>query len=451
MLLLSLFAATACTEDTGAHAGLQDSVPVTDSALQGPAAVPTDVAAEVSPLVGTVVRVTWRVDGLGTSRVVWEGGETATVDNGVGTAEALLVGLNPETPISLRVRSVNGEDVVESETLTVTTGPLHPDLPDLTVETRDPAAEEGWVLGATRGGTSAAFILDRSGRVVWWHVGDSLYGDMVATDEGLIYLGEDPAGRSLNLVTWWGETLSSTSLPSAHHAFGLRSDGSVAFIATDKRPWQDFDLVAGDAVRHLALDGTITEIWNVWDHVEPVPSPGWSSPYYDDAEDWTHANGLDVDPSDDSALLTLTGLDALVLLDLGTGEMVEGSEAVGGSWRTAEGGEIDFPHGVYRPAPDTLLMTTSAGGETVAAEYGLVDGVWHRTWWYAPAEPVSSNAGGTVCRLAGGNTLIAWGRDNFVQEVTPDGESVWRVSFQPGLSVGRFSAVEVGPWRDATP
>jgi len=25
------------------------------------------------------------------------------------------------------------------------------------------------------------------------------------------------------------------------------------------------------------------------------------------------------------------------------------------------------------------------------------------------------------------------------------------VSFQPGLSVGRFSAVEVGPWRDATP
>ena len=46
MLLLALFAATACTEDTGAHAGLQDSVPVTDSALQGPAAVPTDVAAE---------------------------------------------------------------------------------------------------------------------------------------------------------------------------------------------------------------------------------------------------------------------------------------------------------------------------------------------------------------------------------------------------------------------
>ena len=253
------------------------------------------------------------------------------------------------------------------------------------------------------------------------------------------------------MISWWGEEVSRVTLPDAHHAFGLQSDGTVSFIATDKRPWDTYALVAGDAVRHLAADGTISDTWNVWDVLEPVPATNWDSPYYSDAEDWTHANGLDVDPADDTALLTLTNIDALALIDLKTGALLEGSEVLGGSWTTAPGEAFDFPHDVHRLDDETLLLTTNASGETIAAEYALVDGAWSRTWSYGSTEPVSANAGGAAQRLESGNTLIGWCRSAFVEEVTPAGEPVWVASFLRDPALGTFSAIDAGPWGFSTP
>jgi hypothetical protein len=265
----------------------------------------------------------------------------------------------------------------------------------------------------------------------------------------LLYLGSAPGGRSLRLISWWGDEVSSVTLPDAHHAFGLKSDGSVSFIATDKRAWDTFDLVAGDAIRHLDGDSVITDTWNVWDVLEPVPASNWDSPYYSDAEDWTHANGLDLDPADDTALVTFTNIDALALIDLSTGVLLEGSELLGGSWTTAPGEAFDFPHDVHRLDAETLLLTTNSDGETLAAEYSLVEGIWARTWAYGSTEPVSTNAGGAAQRLENGNTLIGWGRSAFVEEVTRDGEPVWVASFLRNPALGTFSALETGPWATA--
>ena len=73
-------------------------------------------------------------------------------------------------------------------------------------------------MGSTKTGSPAALILDRAGRIVWWHVGDALYDDLAATDQGLVYLGAGAGGRTLHHVDWWGETVASVALPDAHHA-----------------------------------------------------------------------------------------------------------------------------------------------------------------------------------------------------------------------------------------
>ncbi len=443
---------SATTGDTGTPLG--DSGTTGDTADTGdtpgaPPATPAEVSAEVSPHVGTVVRVTWTTAGAGTSRVVWDGGETAAADNGAGTHQALVVGLDPEAELSLWVVSEHGGETVESDPVMVTTGALHPDLPSLSVAVHSEDAGGGWILGSTKNGNPAALVLDRTGRIVWWHVGDTLYGHLVPTDEGLLYLGAHPDGRALNLISWWGDERESQVLPDAHHAFGVQADGTVAFIATDKRPWSDFDSVAGDAVRHLADDGAITDIWNVWDVLEPVWDQNWDSPYYSDAEDWTHANGLDVDPTDDTALLTLTNIDALALIDLQTGALLEGSEVLGGTWRTAEGEAFDFPHDVHRLDDSTLLLTTNVDSETRAAEYTLADGVWSRGWTYGSGQP--ANVGGAASRLDSGHTLIGWGRGSKVEEVTRDGEAVWVAEFLRDPALGTFSSVDAGPWGAVSP
>jgi len=417
-----------------------------DTASDAPAPVPTEISAEVSPYVGTVVRVRWTIDGPGTSQVLWDGGESAVLDNSIGDAEVLLVGLDPDALLSLWVRSQHGDDAVDSEPFEVTTGALPQGLPTLEVDLLAEGADDGWVLGSTQGASPAVFVMDRDGRIVWWHVDDTLYGDFAPTEDGLVFLGSNPAGRTLHTISWWGETVSSVTLKDAHHAFGLHDDGSVSFIATDKRAWDTYDRVAGDAIRHLAVDGDITETWNVWDYLEPVPASNWDSPYYSDAEDWTHANGLDVDPTDETALITLTNVDALALVDLQTGALLEGSELLGGTWATAAGEALDFPHDVHRLDADTLLMTTAVDGETVAAEYAHVDGVWSRTWQHGSIEPVSSSAGGSVDRLASGNTLIGWGRSSAVEEVTADGDVVWHGTFLRGAALGGFEGIDVGPW-----
>jgi len=425
----------------------------------GSSVVSNDAAA-LSPLVSTVLEVTFSLDQTADVSVTYtlsdeDAQSTPTQSMDAGDHLVRVLGLPAQTDVTWSVVAVDTDFETHSGAGgTVTTGSLPSTVPDLTVDTLVAEnTDEPWMLGTVLSdeGTDMTLISDRDGNIVWYReTPESLTstwvtpaadgtGGLLVNDYQQDFCGEQGQVTQLDLS---GNELVVTPIPDGHRVFFQHDDGTLAYLARDAREHGGFEEpVCGDRVIELSPDGTSRELFNAWDHYEPVANGNVPQGYYCDCLDWTHADSLAWNPTTNSYLLGFANTSTLVEFDRDSGEILRQFGEEAGSYTFDPPiGAFGKPHGARFTAAGTLLLTRTndAVQETTAAEYLIDDDAQSLTqdWIYGVGEGFYVASLGEVHRLENQNTLVNFGSDGVLHEVTPLGAVVWEAHVGEGLTLG---------------
>ena len=196
-------------------------------------------------------------------------------------------------------------------------------------------------------------------------------------------------------------------------------------------------MVEGDGIVEIGPDGTFTPVWSVWDHLEY--DPGME---VDPGAGWSHANALQYDKTEDVYYLSLRNFDSILKIDRATGEVLWTLGGQHSDFTLANGDKRLFQHQhQFRILDGGVLVFdngTSEQFDSRVVEYALDEdqGRAELAWEHHDEPPVHTLALGDVERLENGNTLISWGAVGQVDDVTPEGERVWRLHVEIGHGFG---------------
>ena len=89
------------------------------------------------------------------------------------------------------------------------------------------------------------------------------------------------------------------------------------------------------------------------------------------------------------------------------------------------------------------MAGTTREEETWASEYRLheEEGILEEIWSYGRDEGLYARALGEVHRLENGNTMINWGTEGLLREISPDGRVVWELVLEDNYFFGRVEVV----------
>ena len=154
--------------------------------------------------------------------------------------------------------------------------------------------------------------------------------------------------------------------------------------------------------------------------------------------DWTHGNALKYNNADDTWLLSLAHTQNVLIIDRATGAPTA-TWGVDGVPATPP---LDLQHDPTLLDDTHLLMfmtdpDTSLSG---AIEYEIgadqLTEVWRRGF------EAHSDFLGQATRLENGNTLVNYGEQGVIEEVTPDGGVAWHGSTNGASPTGQFRLVD---------
>lgn len=363
-----------------------------------------------------------------------------------------VLGLHASTryTATVTVRDAGGNRT--SRDVAFETSALPADFPPLEADARAPSrVQPGWTLFPVFRWSPALdptwgylVAVDEAGAPVWYQPAKRP-GDARVLPSGNVLYNEgddaaveiDPAGKEVS--RWAGADLG---IDTVHHEIFPMPGGTFATLGTEIRlisgypaPPGAFDVV-GDLAVEFERSGTVVRRYGLLDRLDPLRTrPGFDAPFWDahygkPTKDWTHANAIIHDPSDDSFIVSLRHQDYLVKLDRKTGALV---------WRFGEGGDFalesgSFPYHPHAPelgADGRLIVYDNGNGRpnaqppftrvveytlgTAAADAGAAEGgtspryTARMVWEYRGEAPYFAQFVGDVDRLANGNVLVADG------------------------------------------
>ncbi len=444
---------------SGCQSGTQDDSATsggTDSADSADSAVPLvfEVSAIVSEVIPTVVTVTWTTT-LPIDEPVVEfgqdedyGRQAPAVDQGNGSFSALLLGLKPSQTLHLRACGQHQGQVVCSDDHQETTGPVPPELPGLLV----PATEAtqlsgGFLVTSLVSKPPTAVILDRDGDYVWWYQsGEDSYqmtrAQLSRDGQWMLFRVDMSNGISWtqSRVRLDGSEEEQHLIEDLHHDFVELPDGTLTLIRGDQQQVGE-ELVLGDKLTELGSDGSLNDFWSLWDHLEYDPEvvaePAW---------DWSHANALDHDEQENVYYVAFRKLSTLLKIDGDSGEVLWQFGGLESDFELTSG-EWPVTQHQFQIDGDRLLLFDNGADRTEparVAEYQLDEQNWlaEETWSYAPEPPLICLALGDVSRLPNENVLITWSGQGQIDEITPQGELLWRLRTERSAFFGYTSWVE---------
>ena len=417
------------------------------------AADPFEITAVVSEHVRTVVTVSWKTEAATTGYVEFGDGTEdvrLTPSTTSGTSHSVnLLGLWADTEFRFRVVSI-GEDGTEwvSDEQAVTTGSLPPEIPTMSF-TGEPTWE-GFIFAPIQGINYLAAALDRQGRVVWYKVLDSDTHHVMRAqmlDDGsavaICMAGQDSQGNKEDgyvlLVSMDGATVQEIATPYIDHDMALKPDGTIVGIVLQDR--KGYNQVA-DSIQEISHTGEMSQVFTAWDHMD------WLSPSSLEGGNWTHANALDYDPSEDVYYMAMKQLHTMIKVDRETGEVGWAIGGEGNMFEWAEGTEPLSMHHQFHAYEDNRLVVFENGepsrGYSKAREFELdtENMIATEVWSYVREPSVYVFAKGDVERLSNGNTLVTWSSSGEIQEVTPEHEVVWQVNTDLGSAITFIDRVE---------
>lgn len=292
-------------------------------------------------------------------------------------------------------------------------------------------------------------IIDGAGEVVWYRrTADFPFG--AARRAGGTFVLMD-RGRGLQEVTAAGVVVAEVAQEPGgrelHHDVITTPRNTVLFIAHDRRAHEGTS-VAGEAIWEWVPEtGALERRWSSWDVLSIDEDRG---PRFGD--EWMHANALSIGPRG-NVLMSVHYFDQVLSiapdwsgLEWRLGGVratihTDGTDAFSGQHTAAEvadGRVLLFDNGVGR------------GGPSRAVEFALQEDRAVKQWeWISPTGTFAS-AVSSARRLAGGNTLVAFGMQDGVNgsrggteafEVTPAGQVVWHLRV-----TGVRTMFRVEPW-----
>jgi len=298
-----------------------------------------------------------------------DGNRQWTIDFAQDPAAGLpIVGMRADRThtITVSIEDVYGNAVQAPKTLTYTTPPLPADdmeFPPLRCTVSQPdRMEPGVTLTSIRrrrfgqitdlSKEEQEFLLffgllvalDDEGEVVWYHKMDICFSDFAQMRNGnIMYLTLDHHIIEIdvlgNEVASWrssgspfpprSDSVISIDTMAFHHYIDELPNGNIIAFSTVSQVIDDYwsseedpdaprkrKKVMGDEIVEFERDGTVVWRWNAFDWVDPYRL-GYEALYiywmlhgFEDFVDWTHGNGLWLDESDDSYVISLRHQDA---------------------------------------------------------------------------------------------------------------------------------------------
>lgn len=409
----------------------------------GDEVVISDVTAAVSPVIGTVVTVSWTTDAPSVGYVAFGDGQTTPVETVAATDHhAVLLGLRAETAVDYHVVVTGGRRDIASDVQTATTGILPNELPSLTL-TGD--GNDLYTVAPLLGSVTGPAIIDPQGHFVWYypdHRGLDVYRARLSRDgTAVIYnagsVSGDPAQDSVLVkVSLDGTHEDAIPVPLLAHDFVELPDGTLAAIVVEYRDFNGAPL-RGDKIVEVAPDGTQTDVWSTWDCFDPAVDVGT-----DQEIGWTFSNALDYDEAADAYTLSIRNFSDLVRIDRQTGtcDWVFGSTSA--TFGPEPGSDIFLHEHQFEVRPDSLLVfdNAGAGASSRVLEYSF-DPAAHQAdeiWSFSPDPSIFTFVLGDVARQDDGDTLIDWAVGGQIDRVSAAGDVKWRLNTQLGTAFGFF-------------
>jgi hypothetical protein len=203
------------------------------------------------------------------------------------------------------------------------------------------------MVAPSGGGSGFLLAVDDAGRVVWYHRPSRSTGDAKRMRSGnLLYIDFSDAveiDMLGNVVQRWRTTTPSAfqSIEATevrtnlfHHELSELPSGNLLALSHEIRRVENYPTsetnpgaatttaaVVGDLIVEFARDGTIAGQWSLFDIVDPFRlsydslAGFWDSTYgniYGPTRDWTHANSVNHDASDDSFIVSMRHQDAVI-------------------------------------------------------------------------------------------------------------------------------------------
>lgn len=372
--------------------------------------------------------------------------------------ELPLLGLPALTEVWYTAYTETEEGLLQATGATMTSA-LPSDLPDveITVHESSEVSAERYMMFAVMGATESLMAVDREGHTVWYCSTADLVDSenvmfsevaLAKVDAGFEFIAFSPeleSGKSgIFHADIYGQVEVDEWLDIGHHTFWEHDDGTLAYVSADPRVVADPETgeditVVGDTIREILPSGETREVFSAWDWGEVEQHDRWDMTFWEDASDWTHANGLEYDAETDHYLFSLGFLDTVLEVDRETGEVVREFGGSQGMQFQEEDDRFFFPHDPNWTADGNLLLFSAGEGSgyNKAAEYRVneEDGILEEVWSFGDAVSTHSVADGQARRLENGNTLISWSSAGVVREVNPEGEVVWEMTLDAGSAL----------------
>jgi hypothetical protein len=336
---------------------------------------------------------------------------------------------------------------------TFTTGPLPPGLKDSHIQvTQGTPTYDLLLLDHNCTNFNGIIAIDREGQIVWYYQHDKQVftlaqennRNLVFVELGMVVgyamMEITPDGRTVHSVE---DTLQNgeVSAPNGRwsHEVLLRPNNKIWTIGSEIRSVNinGVDtLQTGGTIEEWDMSkGKVTRLVSLFDLLDPVNDRGIDSnttggffwqgsqnQYAGIAEDWTHANSLDVLPNGD-ILMSLRHLDQIIDIKPDFSGVDWKLGGVGSDFTFADPSD-QFYHQHYvrmLPSGDILLFDNGnlrppdQGGEysrglELKLNFSTMQAT--RVWEYRNTPDLYSNAVGSVIRLNNGDTLVDFGVDS---------------------------------------
>lgn len=279
-----------------------------------------------------------------------------------------ILGFTPGGSFTLQitVSDAFGNQTQLDQPILVNTNPLPEGFPPIDITSNPEVMEPGVTLfdvagsGANGSFGRAIIVVNEAGDVIWYHRPTGGVSDVRMLPSGNLLFMNDPQVRTEileidmlgNLVNRWHAAQSTEDSPgsipvdtlSFHHEVVVLENGNflalgIELVEFEDYPTSDSDpgaplenaVVAGDIVVEFGPDGTIAGEWSLLDMLDPFRiaygSLGgfWNNQFPEftqGTKDWSHGNAVIHDPTDNSIIVSLRHLDAVVKFSRETGELI---------------------------------------------------------------------------------------------------------------------------------
>jgi hypothetical protein len=417
----------------------------------------TDVRVDVHPDVNTLLVVTWSQAVAADEawlEFTFEDGEVMRSRGAAGSLgehRDVVLGVPGETDVTVRIMSRrDGVDYrsrdYSGRTSAVPAGPNGMPVP--TIVSYDPAlaSPDRWLFGSVEASTGGRFagyylstfwlyIMDRRGRVVWYHAdpGSNATSSFqrIARDGEYLWIEKRcyscaprnaPGGYAESVVkmTLDRAYFEEIPVPGLSDSIDVTDDGSLLYDANDE-------------LREMRRDGTVRRLWSCRRQF------GLAFDCYSNTVNWSSR--------DDTVLLSFPYEGTVAQIDRQSGEMIAQFGNAPGSCEFAPplstpptAWRFGFQHFPNITPAGTLLLSSHMPGfdqnsSPVANQHAFLEFEIDRngqqlveTWRYTEG-PEWPHAKGMAIRLPNGNTLGNYGTGGAIRELTADRQTAFHVKF----------------------